>query len=106
MKNVIFLIFVIRKGDSPMDNEKYANELLEEARAYFPLLFKKVASYRVYAPMALLIELPDRKVFLFDSLNQTSTRLPDDDNSMTKEQTGRVFGVLLEESWHGKDLPR
>ena len=30
-----------------MDDEKYANELLEEARAYFPLLFKKVASYRV-----------------------------------------------------------
>ena len=78
-----------------MDDEKCANELLEEARAYFPLLFKKVASYRVYAPMALLIELPDRKVFLFDSLNQTTTRLPDDDNIMTKEQTGRVFGILL-----------
>lgn len=78
-----------------MDDEKYANELLEEARAYFPLLFKKVASYRVYAPMALLIELPDGKVFLFDSLNQTTTRLPDNDNNMTKEQTGRVFGILL-----------
>ena len=63
-----------------MDDEQYANELLKEARTYFPLLFKKVASYRVYAPMALLIELPDRKVFLFDSLNQTNTR---------------VFGILL-----------
>lgn len=78
-----------------MDDEKYADELFEEARVYFPLLFKKVACYRVYAPMALLIELPDGKTFLFDSLNQTTTRMPDDANSMTKEQTGRVFGILL-----------
>lgn len=71
------------------------NTMLEEFKLHFPVIWKRVVNYWTNDPYDLYVELDDGMVLIFDSIEKTIRRLPQDSNSMTEQECVKEFGTRL-----------
>lgn len=68
---------------------------LEHAQTNFPKVLIDIVKVREIAFELIEIQLADGRIFLYDDFEDTLRRMPDNPNSMSREETNKAFGVML-----------
>ena len=77
------------------------NNMLDIIKSYFPFLWSRIISYWENSPYELNIELDDGSRFIFDSIDKTIRKLPENYEHLTEQDFRNEFGIRLKKlMWH------
>ena len=71
------------------------DNILANVKLYYPMLLKNVKDYRTVGTSRVIITSEDGKETIFNDINKTFRRLPDDKNNMSELECRREFGFRL-----------
>lgn len=69
--------------------------VLKNMQAYYPILAKKMVSYKKVSSYELIVKTSDGETTLYDDANRSIRRLPKDSNNMTEQEVGIEFRQRL-----------
>lgn len=70
-------------------------QLYQDAMEIYPWLDTSICDYSILVPGLLLMNCKNGTTLLFNDLERTLTKIPSSPETMTKEQTNMMFGILL-----------
>lgn len=72
-----------------------ANYIFENMQSYYPFLSERMASYKKVGPYELIVKTNDGETILYDDVNHSIRRLPQDSNNMTEQEVSVEFRQRL-----------